>query len=330
MARGRSLLAYAVTRAALGIPMLLILLTAVFFILRVLPGDPVLALWGGREPPPEVIADARIQLGLDKPPWLQYVDYMSRFFRGDLGLSIGTYYHGKSVLFEISNRLPAVVGVLSGLVGGAMRDSKLDVAVRLYGTIIWVIPIFWLGLVFQLVFAIGLGWFPPHGRWQGSDYPRTVTGMYTVDSLLEGNLDHFVIAVRHLVLPCLTLGLVLSGFFTKTVRANMLRTMTADYTEAARARGVPERQVVTRHAFRNALVPVITILGLQFAILFAGAVLTEKTFSIDGMGSLLLESVDSKDMTMIQGVIVVYAAIIVLISLLVDIFGAIIDPRIRL
>ena len=154
--------------------------------------------------------------------------------------------------------------------------------------------------------------------------------MYTVDSLLEGNLDHFVIAVRHLVLPCLTLGLVLSGFFTKTVRANMLRTMTADYTEAARARGVPERQVVTRHAFRNALVPVITILGLQFAILFAGAVLTEKTFSIDGMGSLLLESVDSKDMTMIQGVIVVYAAIIVLISLLVDIFGAIIDPRIRL
>ena len=110
----------------------------------------------------------------------------------------------------------------------------------------------------------------------------------------------------------------------------MLRTMTADYTEAARARGVPERQVVTRHAFRNALVPVITILGLQFAILFAGAVLTEKTFSIDGMGSLLLESVDSKDMTMIQGVIVVYAAIIVLISLLVDIFGAIIDPRIRL
>ncbi|TLZ98504.1 MAG: ABC transporter permease [Methanobacteriota archaeon] len=343
MARGRSLLAYAVTRAALGIPMLLILLTAVFFILRVLPGDPVLALWGGREPPPEVIADARIQLGLDKPPWLQYVDYMSRFFRGDLGLSIGTYYHGKSVLFEISNRLPAtvelsigsmlvatVVGVVSGLVGGAMRDSKLDVAVRLYGTIIFVIPIFWLGLIFQLVFAIGLGWFPPHGRWQGSDYPRTVTGMYTVDSLLEGNLDHFVIAVRHLVLPCLTLGLVLSGFFTKTVRANMLRTMTADYTEAARARGVPERQVVTRHAFRNALVPVITILGLQFAILFAGAVLTEKTFSIDGMGSLLLESVDSKDMTMIQGVIVVYAAIIVLISLLVDIFGAIIDPRIRL
>jgi peptide/nickel transport system permease protein len=247
------------------------------------------------------------------------------------------------VVGEIALRLPAtveisigsmivasVVGIITGLVGGARRDTKTDVAVRLYGTIIWVIPVFWLGLIFQIVFAIWLGWLPPHGRWEGTNYPRTATGMYTVDSLLEGNLDHFVTAVRHLILPCLTLGLVLGGFFTKTVRVNMLRTMHADYTEAARARGVPERQVVTRHAFRNALVPVVTVLGLQFAILFAGAVLTERTFSIDGMGNLLLESVDSKDMTMIQGIVVVYAAIIVVISLLIDIWGAVIDPRIRL
>lgn len=343
MARGRSLLAYAVARAALAVPMLLILLTAVFFILRVLPGDPVLALWGGREPPPEVIEAARVQLGLDKPPWIQYVDYMSRVFRGDFGLSIGEFYHGRPVVGEIANRLPAtvelsigsmviasVVGILTGVVGGALRDTKTDVAMRLYGTIVYVIPIFWLGIMFQIVFAIWLGWFPPHGRWQGSDFPRTVTGMYTVDSLLEGNLDHFSTAVHHLVLPCLTLGLVLSGFFTKTVRANMLRTMMADYTEATRARGVPDRQVVTRHAFKNALVPVVTVLGLQFAILFAGAVLTEKTFSIDGIGLLLLQSVISKDMTMIQGVVIVYAVIIVAISLVIDILGAVIDPRIRL
>ena len=343
MAIGRSLLAYAITRAALAVPMLLILLTAVFFVLRVLPGDPVLALWGGREPPPDVVEAARVQLGLDKPPILQYIDYMSRFFRGDFGLSIGVTYVGRPVIGEIMNRLPATVelsigamfvattvGLLTGVVGGARRDTKLDVAIRLYGTIIWVIPIFWLGILFQIVFAIWLGWFPPHGRWQGTDYPRTVTGMYTVDSLLEGNLDHFSIAVRHLVLPWLTLGLVLGGFFTKTVRANMIRTMMADYTEATRARGVPGRQVVTRHAFKNALVPVITVLGLQFAILFAGAVLTEKTFSIDGIGLLLLQSVDSKDMTMIQGVIVIYATIIVVISLVIDILGAVIDPRIRL
>jgi len=351
MARGRSLLAYAVARAALAVPMLLILLTAVFFILRVLPGDPVLALWGGREPPPEVVEAARVELGLDKPPWIQYLDYMSRFFRGDFGISIGEFYHGRPVIGEIANRLPATVelsigsmlvassvGILTGIVGGARRDTKTDVAVRLYGTIIYVIPIFWLGVLFQIVFAIWLGWLPPHGRWQGSVYPqglllegrRYTTGMYTVDSLLEGNLDHFWNAVRHLVLPCLTLGLVLSGFFTKTVRANMLRTMMADYTEAARARGVPERQVVTKHAFKNALVPVVTLLGLQFAILFAGAVLTEKTFSIEGIGLLLLQSVISKDMTMIQGVVIIYAAIIVVISLVIDILGAVIDPRIRL
>ena len=153
--------------------------------------------------------------------------------------------------------------------------------------------------------------------------------MYTVDSLLEGNLGHFQKAVEHLILPCLTLGLVLSGFFTSTVRANILRTMSADYTEAARSRGVPETRVVVRHAFKNAMVPVVTVLGLQFAILFAGAVLTEKTFSIEGIGLLLLSSVVSKDMTMIQGVVVIYAAIIVLISLVIDILGAVIDPRIR-
>lgn len=343
MARGRSLLAFAIARAALAVPMLLILLTAVFFILRILPGDPVLALWGTRNPPPEVLERARRALGLDQPPWVQYVNYLSGVFRGDLGLSIGEYYLGRPVIEEIGNRLPAtielaigsiiiasVVGILTGVVAGARRDSWIGVAIRLWGTVIWVIPIFWLGVIFQLVFAVWLGWLPPHGRWRGTDFPAHVTGMYTVDSLVEGNLAHFVTAVRHLLLPCLTLGLILSGFFTNTVRANMLRTMYADYADAARSRGIPERQVVVRHAFKNALVPVVTILGLQFAILFAGAVLTEKTFSIEGIGLLLLESIISKDMTMIQGIVIVYAAIIVVISLFIDIASAFIDPRIRL
>ena len=149
--------------------------------------------------------------------------------------------------------------------------------------------------------------------------------MYTIDSP-----GHFVKAISHLALPSLTLGLVLSGFFAKTVRANMLRTINADFTEAARARGVRRRAVVYRHAFKNSLVPVVTVLGLQFAILFSGAVLTEKTFSIQGLGILLLQSITTKDMTMIQGVVVFYAAIIVVMSLIIDILGAMIDPRIRL
>jgi len=343
MAGGRSLAAYIVARILLAIPMLIILLTAVFLILRVLPGDPILALWGGHTPPQATLDEARRALGLDQPWGVQYWNYLTGILRGQLGTSIGELYRGQPVWFQISERLPATieiaigamlvasgVGVLAGVTAGARRDTKVDVALRLYGTIIWVIPIFWLGLLLQLVFGVWLRWLPPHGRWTGADFPVRVTGLYTIDSLLEGNFDHFAKAVAHLVLPSLTLGLVLSGFFTKTVRANMMRTITADYTDAARARGIPRRLIVYRHAFKNALVPVVTLLGLQFAILFAGAVLTEKTFSIEGIGVLLLNSITSKDMTMIQGVVVVYAAIIVVVSLVVDVLGAVIDPRIRL
>src|SRR6266571_4855984 len=263
MAGSHSLAAYGVTRLLLAIPMLLILLTAVFLILRVLPGDPVLALWGGRTPPPDVVERARVALGLDQPPWVQYWRYMTGVLQGQLGRSIGENFRGQLVWDQIALRLPATIEI-------------------------------------------------------------------AIDSLLEGNLAHFQEAVAHLILPSMTLGLVLSGFFTKSVRANMIRTMMADFTDAARARGLPRRQIVYKHAFKNALVPVVTVLGLQFAILFAGAVLTEKTFSIDGIGVLLLNSITDKDMTMIQGVVVVYATIIVIVSLVIDILGAVIDPRIRL
>jgi len=350
MARDGSLLAYVLARMALAIPMLLILLTAVFIVLRVLPGDPILALWGGHTPPQPAIDAARQQLGLDQPIPVQYVTYLRNIFTGNFGLSIGETYRGQSVWTQISTRFPAtleiaiggmavasLVGIPLGVLGGSNRDKPIDLAVRMFGTIIWVIPIFWLGLVLQLVFGVWLQWLPANGRWTGADTPCSVpsscavrTGMYTVDSLIEGNLGHFVNAVAHLILPSVTLGLVLSGFFVKTVRANMLRTVSADFTEAARARGVPRRAIVYRHAFKNALVPVVTVLGLQFAILFAGAVLTEKTFSIEGIGILLLNSVTSKDMTMIQGVVVFYATIIVIISLVIDVIGAMIDPRIRL
>src|SRR3989441_11924836 len=350
MARDGSLLAYVLTRILLAVPMLLILLTAVFIILRILPGDPVLALWGGRTPPQSAIDSARQQLGLDQPVIVQYFTYLRNIFTGNFGLSIGELYRGQSVWNQIAIRFPAtveiaiggmtvacLVGIPLGVLAGSNRDKPIDLAVRLFGTIIWVIPIFCLGLVLQLVFGVWLRWLPANGRWTGADTPCGApsscpfrTGMYTVDSLIEGNLSHFGNAVAHLLLPSITLGLVLSGFFAKTVRANMLRTITADFTEAARARGVSRRAIVYRHAFKNALVPVVTVLGLQVAILFAGAVLTEKTFSIEGIGILLLNSVTSKDMTMIQGVVVFYATIIVIISLVIDVIGAMIDPRIRL
>ena len=321
--------------------MLLILLTVVFFVLRVIPGDPIAALFAGRAPA-IIVEQTRHALGLDQPYYIQYLAYLGQIFTGNLGTSIGELFKGQTVLSVLLQRLPATielavgsmivattVGVLTGLVGGVNRDKPIDVLVRLYGTIIFVIPIFWLGEILQLVFAVNLGWLPAQGRFSALDPPTTITGFYSIDSLLEGRIDKFIITLQHLALPCLTLGLVLSGFFTKTVRANLLRTVNADYVEAARARGITFGRIITRYAFKNALIPVITVLGLQFAILFGGAVLTERTFSWPGMGSLLLLSINGADYPMIQGAIVVYAYMIVIVSVIIDIVNGLIDPRVR-
>jgi peptide/nickel transport system permease protein len=321
--------------------MLLILLTVVFFVLRVIPGDPIAALFAGRAPP-YVVEAVRHSLGLDQPYWVQYLTYLFQVFTGNLGISIGEYFKGQSVLTVILQRLPAtielaigamlvatIIGVGTGLIAGVNRDKPVDVLVRLYGTVIFVVPIFWLGEILQLIFAVNLGLLPAQGRFSGLDPPATITGLYTIDSLLQGRIDKFFISLQHLVLPCLTLGLVLSGFFSKTVRANLLRTVNSDYVEAAKARGIPRRRIISQYAFKNALIPVITVLGLQFAILFAGAVLTERTFSWNGMGQLLLVSINSADYPMIQGVIIVYAFIIVIISVIIDIINGLIDPRVR-
>ncbi|OLD55750.1 peptide ABC transporter permease [archaeon 13_1_40CM_2_52_13] len=341
MPKTGSLITYAVTRLILSLPMLFILLTVVFFVLRVIPGDPIAALLA-EGTPPYIVEAVRHSLGLDRPYWEQYLVYLAQIFTGNLGISIGQYFKGQSVLAVILQRLPAtaeltigamlvasIIGVGTGLIAGVNRDKPVDLIVRLYGTIIFVIPIFWLGEILQIVFAVNLGLLPAQGRFSGLDPPATVTGFYTIDSLLAGRIDKFFIALQHLVLPCLTLGLVLSGFFTKTVRANLLRTISSDYVEAAKARGIPRGRIITRYALKNALIPVVTVLGLQFAILFAGAVLTERTFSWPGMGSLLLLSINTADYPMIQGTIVVYAFIIVVISVIVDIINGLIDPRVR-
>jgi peptide/nickel transport system permease protein len=345
MPKQGSLLAYTISRLLLALPTLLILLTVLFLVLRILPGDPISALEAGRRSTRDIAAD-KARLGLDMPWWVQYPVYLSQVFSGNFGTSLGEIYLGQPTLQVILQKLPAtielaigamlvatVVGVGTGVIGGSRRDKLPDVIVRLYGSIIWVIPVFWLGLMLQLVFAVGLHWFPPNLRYAPDPVffppPSHVTGLFALDSLLEGHLDKFAISIAHLALPSLTLGLVLSGFFTRTVRANLLRTIGSDYVEAARARGVRERYIIYRYAFRNALIPVVTILGLQFAILFAGAVLTERTFSWDGMGTLLLTSIDSRDYPMIQGTVIVYAIIIVLISVIIDVINGLIDPRVR-
>jgi peptide/nickel transport system permease protein len=337
----RRILSYIAARFLLMIPMVFILLSLVFVVLRVMPGDPVSAMLGGHAPQ-SVIDKKRAELGLDKPIGAQYLDYVAQLARLDLGKSM---ILEERVSTPILAKLPATVeltfcgllfclgiGVPLGVRAARRRRTGHDFGIRLYANVVYCIPVFWLGLMLQMTLGVFLNAFPIAGRIGArvisAEFDKT--GFYILDTILAGDMYALGDVLYHLVLPALTLGVTLSGVFVRLTRANMLDTLKSDYVLAARARGLPERVVVYRHALKNALIPVITMLGLQFSALLAGAILTETTFSWPGMGRLLLERIYLRDYPTIQGVIVVYAAFVSLVSLVVDIVYAVIDPRVKL
>ena len=335
-----NLLKYIVTRILLTIPMLFILLSLVFVVLRVMPGDPVSAMLGAHAPP-EVIAQKQEALGLNKPIILQYFDYIGQIAHFDLGESM---IYKEDVIVPIKEKLPAtieltlfgmlftlLIGIPLGALAASRRKTPLDFGIRLYGNIVYCIPVYWMGLMLQMIFGIALNWLPVAGRTGSRIFPSdfAVSNFYLVDTLLAHNWAAFGDVALHLFLPALTLGITLSGVFLRLTRANMLDTLKSDYVLAARARGIPEKKVVYRHALKNACIPRLTMLGLQFATLLAGAILTESTFSWPGIGRLLLERIYLRDYPVIQGVIVVYALLVSGISLLVDIVYAFVDPRVK-
>lgn len=302
------------------------------------PGDPVTATLGDRVSDARA-AEVRKSLGLDEPLWRQYGDYLADVATGDFGRAITT---GRPVRGTITERFPATleltlaamavavaVGVGLGALSARFRDTLLDVAGRVTGIVLYAAPIFWLGILFQYLFSVRLGWLPSCCRTGALAEPRHVTGLYTLDALLTGDGPALVEALRHLALPALTLGLVIGGIVVRLVRVNMLQTLQADYVEAARSRGVGERAVVFRHALRNALVPVVAVVGLQFALLLSGAVLTETTFTWPGLGLSLYQFLQNRDYTAVQGLVTFYACFVVAVSLAIDVVTAWIDPRIR-
>ncbi|MCA1831767.1 MAG: ABC transporter permease [Actinomycetota bacterium] len=336
--RSGSLRAYVITRIALTIPMIVILLSIVFVILRVAPGDPIEAAYGQKLPQAQ-LQIVRHSLGLDRPLIAQYGSYLADVAQGDFGKSVLTQ---QSVGGIIKSRFPAtleltltamlvaiVVGVGVGSLAGRYRDTPIDLGGRMFGIIIYAAPIFWLGMMFQLLFSVKLHIFPTGGRIASFAEPHHVTGLYIIDSIVTGNWSALGTALRYLALPAITLGLVIGGILVRLVRVHMLQTLQADYVEAARARGIPEWRVVMAHGFRNALVPVITITGLQFAALLGGAVLTETTFTWPGIGSKLVEYLGSRDYPGVQGVVTFFAILVVAVSLLIDIANAYVDPRVR-
>jgi len=338
--KGTSLRKYALVRLALVVPMIFILLTMVFLLMRVAPGDPISASLGGHAPQSQ-IDDIKAELGYDKPIWKQYLEYLGQIARGDLGTTITDRRPVTDIVREngaatleltfYAMIVAIVVGVTFGLLAGRYRDTWIDGTGRLFGIVIYAMPVFFLGLMAQLLFGSYLGWLPTSDRASPivQATMETHTGLYTVDSLINGDWNAFVDSVRHLILPAVTLGLVTAGVFIRLIRVNVIRTMKDDYIEAARARGVDERSVVYHHAFRNALVPVITIVGLTVALLLSGAVLTETTFNWPGIGHTLVTYLQNRDYAAVQGIIVVFALIVVLASLVIDFVNAYIDPRIR-
>lgn len=338
--RSAALRYYIFTRLLLAPLMILTITTVVFLLLRATPGDPVDALLGARAP--AAAKDAlRSQLGLDQPLLIQYLSYLGDLLRLDLGSSLAT--QGQTVWQIIRAHFPAtveltvcgmlvatVVGVGVGALAASRPNSPLDAGGRLFGIITYAIPMYWFGMILQLIFAVQLRWFPIGTRYPLRAAPPVgPTGLYLLDSLLTLDFGAFFTTLYYLALPSLTLGILISGVFERMVRVNLKQTLAADYVEAARARGIPERRIVLVHALKNAMIPVITILGLTFASMLGGAVLTEVTFSWPGLANRLYEAISQRDYPVVQGLMVFFAMIVAVISIAIDILNAYIDPRIR-
>jgi len=287
---------------------------------------------------------------LDKPLWAQYMDYLGGIVDigyflehgyPNLGESMQTFEEVGGQIFSAfpatlelavySMIIAAGIGVVLGVISSKSYNSVLDHLIRGFGTVTYAVPIFLLGMIFQLIFGVYLRWLPTGLRLNPAvEPPACVTGLYTIDSLLEGNLFTFFESLKALLLPCLTLGLILSGMFIRMTRTNMLETLRLDFVTAARARGLKESTVTYSYALRNAFLPVLTMMGLQFAILLGGAILTETTFSWPGLGRYVVDRINFRDYTAIQGAIVMFGIFVTLVSLVVDILYAYVDPRIRL
>lgn len=338
MSRSGNLLRYSATRLALAPLMLWLIASLVFLLLRVAPGDPVDAVLGSRAPAAAKAA-MRAQLGLDQSLLQQYVHYLQGLLHGDLGQAL---INQESVRSIINRTLPAslelsvialvaaaLIGLSIGFTGIARPEGKLDLAGRLYGLGTYALPPFWIAMLVQLLFAVVLGWLPVGGRFPPSLIPPDGSGFYLFDSITTGNWSAMKGAIRHLILPASTLALLLSGTFTTALRLNLRRTLRSDYVEAARSRGLSETQVVLRHGLPNALLPVLTIAGITVASLIGGALLIEVTFSWPGIALRLQEAINQRDYPVVQGIVVVIAALVVLVSVTVDLVVAALDPRVR-
>ena len=310
----------------------------VFFMVRAIPGDPAQILLG-QQATHEQVQQLRAHMGLDKPVIVQYAVFLRDAMTGDLGDSIVT---GRPVTTELLVRFPATleltafamliaiaVGVPVGVISAVRQYSLLDKLTSVLALTGISIPIFWLAMVLILIFGVRLELLPFPGRLSSGVSIQAYTGLVLVDSLLTGNFGAFWDGFKHLIMPALALGTIPMAVITRMMRSSMLEVMGEDYVRTARAKGVVPRRVVFKHALRNAMLPTITVIGLQVGLLMGGAIVTETIFSWPGVGQIAYESIYRRDYAMIQGVVLYAALLFVLVNLVVDVLYAVLDPRVR-
>lgn len=333
-----SIWSYALRRLLFAIPTLLGVSILVFLMIHLIPGDPAQVMLYPKGTPEQIEA-LREQLGLNQPLIIQYVDWLKHAIMFDFGTSIRS---NDPVMTEIGRRFAAtfelgitalfiavVVGITLGVIAARKKNSIIDYLCMTFSLGGISIPVFWLGLMLIFLFSATLGWLPVSGRISMESGMQVVTGFYLLDALLIGNFAAFWDAVRHLILPAVALSTIPLALIVRITRSSMLEAFSEDYMKTAEAKGIPNRLIIFRHALKNALVPVITVIGIQVASLMGGSILTETVFSWPGLGTLIIDAITERDYPVIQGVVFIVALILILVNIIVDLLYSYVDPRIR-
>ncbi|BDI23030.1 ABC transporter permease [Herbiconiux sp. L3-i23] len=340
--QGGGLGRYLLIRFLLIFPTIFILVTMVFLLMRT-TGDPITAALGGRLPADQ-LAERIAEAGYDRPLIVQYFEYLGQIATFDFGTTISdnrpvtevliTYGGATLELAFYALIVAFIVGIPLGMLAAYLRDKWGDAVLRIFAILCYATPVFFAGLLLKLIFAVQLKWLPVAGRAStGAELQMQVlpgkTGIYLIDSLRTGDPDVIGDVLAHAVLPGLALGLLTAGVFLRLVRTNVIGTFGTDYVDAARSRGVGELRLVRKHAYKPALIPIITVIGLQIALLLGGAVLTETTFEWKGLGFQLAEYLQARDFVAVQGIVALLAVIVALTNFIVDVIAALVDPRVR-
>lgn len=339
---GTGLGRYVLIRFLLIIPTIFILTTLVFFLMRI-TGDPITAALGGRLTRDQ-LAERVAAAGYDRPILVQYFEYMGNLLRGDFGTTISdgrpvteillTYGAATVELVFYALIVAFIIGIPLGMLAAYKRDKAPDAALRILAILGYATPVFFAGMILKLIFGVYFPILPVAGR--GTTETEYImsgvvgpTGFYIIDALRIGNFEVLGDVLAHAVLPALALGILTAGVFLRLVRTNLIGTLGQQYIDSGRSRGISEFRLVTKHAYRPALIPIVTVMGMQIALMLAGAVLTETTFEWKGIGFKLAEYLTARDFVAVQGIVVMLAVIVAFTNFIVDVIAAFIDPRVR-